>query len=317
VPILLQSCNITRWWVSRAFYCARFVPAQRLALMCFSGPERATVQVMRTVSPSEVSVVIPTWCSAAYVTRTLDTVAAQTVRGFEVVVSDDGSPDGTAALVEEYFARHPDLNGRVVRNEHGGPGATRNAGILAAKGIWIAFLDSDDLWRPEKLATVLGALGASPEANFACHSEEHIHVDGTVGILDYGAQYEPSIPLPRQMAARNLFSTSATMCRRDLLLASGGFDATLSSSQDYELWFRLSPQIRPVFVREVLGAYVDRPGNISSRKLARRILNQLRVLWRHRGLVGTTELLGVLARKAMRKLREGLRPTPGEVAAVG
>jgi glycosyltransferase involved in cell wall biosynthesis len=266
---------------------------------------------MPAPGPTDISIVVPTWNSAQYIIRTLESVVAQTIRGFETIVSDDGSRDGTSAVVEEFFSRHPDLNGRVVRNPHIGPGAARNAGLRAATRPWVAFLDSDDLWLPGKLARMADALRLEPGANIACHAEYHVLVDGRRMLLDYGAQFTPTVPLAHQLFAHNLFSTSATMIQRDFALSSGGFDTTLQSSQDYELWIRLSPSMRPVFVREPLGMYVDRPGNISSRKLLRRIRNQLLILYRHRRLVGSARAAGLLVRKATRKLRGGMDVTKG------
>lgn len=267
------------------------------------------------IRPEDVSIVMPTWKSAGFVTATLETVAAQTVRGFEVVVSDDGSPDNTLDVVEAFFRRHPDLNGRIVRNAHVGPGAARNAGLVAASRPWIAFLDSDDAWMPNKLARCLSTLASVPNANVLCHAEWHVLLDGRKLLLDYGARFDTSRPLAEQLYDRNLFSTSATMIRRDVALSSGGFDATLLSSQDYELWLRLSPQLTPVFVREPLGHYVDRPGNITSRKLLRRVMNNLRILLRHRRLVGSVRAAGIVLAKVGRKLRDGLGATPGTAPA--
>jgi hypothetical protein len=107
-------------------------------------------------------------------------------------------------------------------------------------------------------------------------------LDGSESLFDYGAAYLPNIPLRRQLFRENLFSTSAIVCRRDLLLTHGLFDEHLLSSQDYELWLRLAPAIRPVFVRAPLGWYVDRAGNVTSGPRWRRLWNLLRVLHRHR-----------------------------------
>jgi hypothetical protein len=103
----------------------------------------------------------------------------------------------------------------------------RNGGIRAAVGDWIAFLDSDDRWMPEKLARIAAAIRHYPEANFFCNSEYHRQLDGSEFLLDYGAAYLPNIPLRRQLFRENLFSTSAIVCRRDLLLTHGLFDEHL------------------------------------------------------------------------------------------
>jgi hypothetical protein len=111
-----------------------------------------------------ISVVIPTYNSGEFILRTLSSVLAQTYRDFEIVVSDDGSTDGTLDAVRTFLGGFPGISWRLVENSHGGPGAARNAGILAASGEWVAFLDSDDVWFPEKLSCVVAFIGLHPEA---------------------------------------------------------------------------------------------------------------------------------------------------------
>jgi hypothetical protein len=160
-------------------------------------------------------------------------------------------------------------------------------------------MDSDDRWMPEKLARIAAAIRQYPEANFFCNSEYHRQLDGSESLFDYGAAYLPNIPLKRQLFRENLFSTSAVVCRRDLLLRHGLFDEHLLSSQDYELWLRLAPAICPVFVRAPLGWYMDRTGSVTSGPRWSRLWNLLRVLRRHRRAVGFPTFLsrttGVIA----------------------
>lgn len=232
-----------------------------------------------------VSVVIPTFNSAAFIAPTLTSVLNQTLQPMEILVVDDGSSDETVAVTERTLGGSV-ARWSVLRCAHAGPGATRNVGIKAAKGQWIAFLDSDDLWGETKLERVAEAQRRQPDANFFCHAEEHRHLDGSVSITDYGSWYRADAPLARQLFRRNLFSTSAVVCRRELLVQHGGFDTTLPSGQDYELWLRLAPALRVSFIREVQGCYVDRAGNITSRSAWTRLWQRLRILTRHKAQVG-------------------------------
>lgn len=245
---------------------------------------------------TEVSVVIPVFNGETHIVPTLDSVARQTVLPLEVLVVDDGSSDGTCAIVENYCAAHPDLRLRLIRAQHVGPGGARNRGIDEAKGRWVAFLDSDDLWFPGKLEEVGRCHDASPGSNFLCHNEWHRHLDGTETLLDYAAGYRQDVALSRQLYWRNRFSTSAVVCERCLLIEAGLFDTSLPSAQDYELWLRMSPQIRVLFVRQVLGVYVDRSGNITSMRHWRRYRNVLRVLNRHRPLIDPATHVKTIAR---------------------
>lgn len=251
-----------------------------------------------------VSVVCPTYNSREFVERSLGSVLAQTIPPFELVVADDGSTDGTPDLVEQVVGRDAPCDVRLLRQHHRGPGATRNAGVRAARGMWIAFLDSDDQWDPQKIARVLGAIAAYPAVNFFCHSETHVRLDGSRELLDYGARYRPQESLPRQLFRNNLFSTSAVVCRRDLLVQRGLFDETLPSAQDYELWLRLSQWLRVHFLRESLGYYIDRPGNITSMPSVRRLGNVSRALTRNRRIVGFWQFATSIERHALAFAKE-------------
>ncbi|MEI6246345.1 MAG: glycosyltransferase family A protein, partial [Acidobacteriota bacterium] len=115
-----------------------------------------------------LSVIVPTYNLAHLIEPTLRTVLAQTDLPDEVVVVDDGSTDDTLAIVQQLAAESGGVI-RVIARPHSGPGATRNAAIAAARGTWIAFLDGDDLWLPEKLAHVRAAIDADPAATMVTH----------------------------------------------------------------------------------------------------------------------------------------------------
>lgn len=264
-----------------------------------------------------ISVVCPTFNSANFVGKTLETVFGQTVTPYELVVSDDGSSDGTPDLIEMIFEQQRSvMRCLLVRNEHRGPGAARNAGIRAATGEWVAFLDSDDFWQSEKLERVGEAIGRHAGENFVCHHETMLRKDGTCRVLEYGCRFRSSSrPLVRQLYASNIFSTSAVVCRRSLLLEHGLFDETLMSAQDYELWLRLSPHLRPLFVEEVLGCYVERVGNITSGNPGARMLNEFRIAARHAGMVPVHDVATRSARILMTYVRQFLAYTMAYTSA--
>lgn len=234
------------------------------------------------IPSNDISVVCPTYNSAAYVLATLRTVAEQIVLPAELIVSDDGSTDGTPEIVESFFASCTGLSTRLIRNKHVGPGAARNAGLKVATRNWVAFLDADDLWFPGKLKAVAVASQAHPACNLFCHSEQRILLDGSIQVLDYGKSFDGSKPLGAQLFWNNIFSTSAVVCDRRVLQQYGYFDEFLMSGQDYELWLRLAPNLKVHFIREICGSYVDRPGNITSGKLEQRTKNIVLIKHRHR-----------------------------------
>ncbi len=241
------------------------------------------VAASATVPAVDVTVVVPAYQAADSIETTLAMVAAQTAPPAAVIVVDDGSTDGTVGRVEVSAERFPHLRIRLLREPHRGPGAARNAGIHAATSDWIAFLDADDLWHPDKLKVVAEWVRAHPAANIFCSGEMTRYRDGTERVTEHGAGFSPQRPFPEQLYRRNYFSTSAVVCRRHLLILWGGFDQTLSSSQDYEMWLRMSPDLHPIFIPDTLGTYIVRSNSISTTHFIRRLANKYRVAYRHRG----------------------------------
>lgn len=214
-----------------------------------------------------VSVVVPAWKAEAFIERTLDSVAAQTFRDFEVVVIDDGSPDGTKAAADRWLAR-TGTRGRCVRQDNKKIAGARNAGVREAAGGWVAFLDHDDLWEPRKLERCMAALDADPSLDLVVHHEAvleggrltRVHRNGPV-LPDPAANYD------RMLLVGNTLSPSAVVVRRAKVLEAGGFDEdpALNTVEDYDLWLRLARTCRMALVDETLGSYVYEEGGASRR----------------------------------------------------
>ena len=201
-----------------------------------------------------VSVVIPAYNAAAYLEKTLDSVRAQTFTDYEVIVVDDGSTDGTHALAEGYLARHG-LRGRAIRQENKKIAGARNAGMRAARGGYIALLDADDLWKPEKLAAVMAEFERHPDADLVCHGED-VCRDGR---RLYSTRNGPAVPrmYERLLFKGNALSPSASVFKRDKALAIGGMreNPEFNTVEDYDFWMRLSKTARFHFLSRVLGEY--------------------------------------------------------------
>jgi glycosyltransferase involved in cell wall biosynthesis len=183
---------------------------------------------------AEVSVIIPTYNRARKVARAITSVLYQTFRDYEVIVVDDGSRDGTNAVLP-LFTPHITA---LKHEENRGVSAARNTGIKASRAPLIAFLDSDDYWLPEKLAEQTAFFKAHPQA-MACQTQERWIRNGKrvnpgkKHLKPGGNLFEPSLKLC-------LVSPSAAMVRRDLLEAVGLFDESLPVCEDYDLWLRIS-----------------------------------------------------------------------------
>jgi glycosyltransferase involved in cell wall biosynthesis len=191
-----------------------------------------------------VSVIIPTFNRRALVCEAVESVLAQHDPDFELIVVDDGSTDGTDVALAPFGHRL-----RYVRQDNRGVSAARNAGVRSARGEWIAFLDSDDLWQPGKLTAQLAYIAAHPRTQMCQTGEVWIRNGVRVNPCRHHRKPDGDVFLPS--LRRCLVSPSAVMLRRELFEAAAGFDESLPACEDYDLWLRLT-QTTPV-------ALIDRP----------------------------------------------------------
>jgi glycosyltransferase involved in cell wall biosynthesis len=217
-----------------------------------------------------VSVVVPTYGRLAFLPRALDSILAQTFDDLEVVVVDDGSPDGTAAFV----AGHTDPRVRLVRHERNrGLAAARNTGVRAARAPFVAFLDDDDLWLPEKLERQVPLLEAGAAV---VHTLVWV-ADGDGNVLERPS--ERGFRLFREVAAagypyhwllrRSSFQINSFAVARTALDDAGGFDERLGALADLDLVHRLRRRHELVLVDEPLVKYCHHGGNTAGTSLAR------------------------------------------------
>src|SRR5947207_956439 len=216
----------------------------------------------RAEDPVNVSVVIPTYNRARVVGEAIDSALAQTHERLEVIVVDDGSTDDTA----ERVGRRRDRRLRYVRREHAGVSSARNAGIAAATGDLVSFLDSDDLWKPEKIETEVAALARHPEAGGVFSDLEKR--EGATIVPSFmrrtrvfarllgGRAFPEGLLLPSRALYLCLLQeipikTPALTVRRSALERVGGFDERWTSSEDWEFLLRLA--------RSESLLYLDRP----------------------------------------------------------
>ncbi len=183
-----------------------------------------------------VAVVIPVRDRAGMVGEAIASVLAQTWRDFALVVVDDGSTDASAAVADAALAGAP-AGSRVVRQDARGVAAARNAGVLTLDSRWIAFLDSDDLWLPAKLATQLDWLASRPSQRIAQTGERWLDGGRHRNPRAYHRKAEALFP---RCLERCLVSPSAVIVARALYESLGGFDESFPVCEDYELWLRIA-----------------------------------------------------------------------------
>jgi Glycosyl transferase family 2 len=232
-----------------------------------------------------VSVVMPLYNKAEYVGPAVRSVLEQTFTDLELVVVDDGSTDGSAAVVQEMT----DPRIRLLRQENAGAPAARNAGIAAARGHWVAFLDADDAWRPEKLARQFAVLDREPDLVWA--GGAYIWSGPGPSVLErnvpnHGWLRSPEVIRDGLLALTDEWClwTGTIMVRRDVLLQLGGFDTSLPTGDDVLLWSRIAALNPPLaYVRTPIAHYRSdvaasltqiqvRPGFVDIPYLARQLL---------------------------------------------
>jgi len=180
-----------------------------------------------------VSVVIPTYNRWPMLGAAVDSVLAQSYREFELIVVDDGSTDETATELAKLGSRL-----RYVYQDRGGVSAARNTGVRQSRGRLIAFLDSDDLWQPDKLKIQAHFMQSLPEAQI-CQTDE-IWIRRGVRVNPRIKHRKPSGDIFEESLALCLVSPSAVMLTRELFDRSGGFDESLPVCEDYDLWLRIA-----------------------------------------------------------------------------
>jgi glycosyltransferase involved in cell wall biosynthesis len=187
-----------------------------------------------------VSVVIPTYNRWPMVDEAVASVLAQNYKDFEVIVIDDGSEDGTIEQLGKYGTRI-----RLFSESRRGVAAARNSGVRQSTGRYVAFLDSDDLWKPKKLEVQVGFMESHLGAEI-CQTEE-VWIRNGVRVNPKKKHLKPSGDIFRASLDLCLVSPSAVMMTRKLFDRQGGFDESFPVCEDYDLWLRVAVET-PVFL---------------------------------------------------------------------
>ena len=181
----------------------------------------------------QVSVIIPTYNRGWIIKEAIDSVLAQDYTEFELIVVDDGSTDHTSDVLDSYRNLI-----KVLSQKNKGVSAARNRGIAEASGKFIAFLDSDDIWLPQKLSVQIEFFNQTPDA-LICQTEE-VWIRNGLRVNPKKRHKKPSGIIFKPSLELCLVSPSAVMIQRSLFDRVGEFDETLPACEDYDLWLRIS-----------------------------------------------------------------------------
>ena len=187
-----------------------------------------------------ISVIIPVYNRITPLIRAIDSVMNQSFRGVELIVVDDGSTEPVRDVLFNYRDRLT-----IITTPHRGPSAARNTGIRVSRAACIAFLDSDDIWLPDKLTVQMKFFSSTPQAKI-CQTQE-IWIRNGIRVNPMKKHQKLSGNIFEGCLERCIVSPSAVMLNRELFDRFGLFDESMPACEDYDLWIRIAARC-PVFL---------------------------------------------------------------------
>jgi glycosyltransferase involved in cell wall biosynthesis len=227
----------------------------------------------------KVSVIIPTFNRSRIIGRSLDSVLNQSIAPYEIIVVDDGSTDNTREIIERYRYKIQ----YFYQDNSGKPGIARNRGLEEARGDWIAFLDSDDVWHPDKMklqlqliektSSPLGLVFSDYELvkNDTSFQRAKVFNGSDLELLTEFAFKEGNVFKKELfnyfLIWKNPIHTSSVLLNKKLLSSVFGFDPSLTIAEDLDLWIRCSEQMQVGYVPEATCKYIHEGDNITEDKI--------------------------------------------------
>ena len=221
---------------------------------------RSDLRVSRT---PVVSVIIPAYNAAKYISKTLQSVLDQTFTNFEIIVVNDGSPDSNEfeAVIRPFLEQIV-----YLKQQNHGPSAARNLGIRRSLGQFVAFLDSDDEWLPDYLSEQMVLFEETPSLDIVYSDALLCSIDGTSRktFMEKCPSKSP-VTFESLLVEDSQVITSGTVARKRTVIEAGLFDESFRCSEDYDLWLRIAYQGGAIaFQRKVLLRHLVRPDSLSS-----------------------------------------------------
>lgn len=197
-----------------------------------------------------VSVIIPTYNCARYITEAIESVLNQTCKDFEIIIIDDGSTDNTGNIINDYIEKNYTIKYFYQKNK--GPAAARNNGLSKARGEYIAFLDSDDIWLPEFLHKLVSKIESNPETGFIYCGCLFVSAEREI-IPDYiRRNYFVRGNIVLDLFCNYFLMTGSVVIRKQCLDKVGYFNEKLLVGEDYDLFLRVAYHYKADFVNENL-----------------------------------------------------------------
>ena len=228
----------------------------------------------------QVSVIVPVFNSEKYIEKTLLSVLKQTYENFEIIIIDDGSYDDTLNTIHTIKKKYNEKRLIILEQSHKGPGAARNLGIRHAKAEFISFLDSDDIWFPEKLERTIAIFHSRANINLVSHELIQIHQNGWKKTSRLHKRYNPKIDYFINIYKTNCLVPSAVTLKKSVLPKNKCFSEHLHPAEDFDLWLTISSLTNPYYIQDPLAYYMIREGS-QSEDIERRLRQVIKVLKKH------------------------------------
>jgi glycosyltransferase involved in cell wall biosynthesis len=211
-----------------------------------------------------IDIIIPTYNRSNLVERAINSVLTQSFQGFNLYVVDDGSTDDTETILQKY-SQHPLVH--LLKQENKGVSAARNLGIRHSQADWLAFLDSDDEWLPQKLENQITFIAQNPDCRFI-HSNE-MWIRNGIRVNAPKKFDKSNNEIFKRSLETCLISPSTVMMKRELCLEHGCFDESLVICEDYDLWLKVLAREEVGFIsQELIKKHGGHEDQLSTRYLA-------------------------------------------------
>lgn len=233
------------------------------------------VKLRKFEDSPKVSVIIPTYNNAKFIGEAIDSVLNQTYQDFEIIVVDDGSTDNTEEVLSKYKNRI-----RYIYQKNKGPAAAKNKGILASQSKYIATLDSDDIWLPQKLQLQVDLLDSNKQLGLVYTDTYQVNIDDkSIDKETYFNRYKPcSGRVLDKLLFHNFIPSLTVMMRRSCLEKAGLFDESLYTGEDWDLWLRIAEEFPIDYINIPLGKRRIHKTNVTRKSEERMILNDIKIL---------------------------------------
>jgi glycosyltransferase involved in cell wall biosynthesis len=205
-----------------------------------------------------VSVIIPTYNNSAYLANAIESAIAQTFRDIEIIVIDDGSTDDTQKVLTCFGDKI-----QVIHQCNQGPSAARNAGLRKSQGNYIAFLDSDDQWLPDKLTRQMPLFEMDPQVGVVFSDTFYVYKGKIQPKTSFQLRPPSSGFIFNSLFGKNFIPMLTAIVRRECFNQVGFFDENLKACEDYDMWLRISKSWKFAYVAEPLALYSVIEGQLS------------------------------------------------------